>query len=517
MLAEVMMAINVLLMTVHAGSSSLRPRWSDVIAAADCIFGSRANEEAPEIQSEIKRRMDERRVNNMKIVNELTVLLLPISTIINYYAVAHAETFTFYTASQLAVYGTALLVKLDKHFQLTSRRVEMICALLNFIVLIRTASADQVWWTETSVGRAHNQLMIGLLNLNYRSSLLWNCCFWLVCGYKSMALEGKPWSTAFSSQWQQSASTWLIVFSFEILLARSVKTNLLQQMSEKQHSAVRKLLRAICDAQLQLGEDLTIKGDAKRFCQLMMFSPNFDVTGRRLTDFMCEDDRCRFERFMQEAVCNMTEDGSGDDPASILHVTFHDSLGIAFESELFHTAFQDHLGKICHVVGLSQEEGKHLQTHVAPKIADDEDAVHSELAAASQDASSSSHIASLDKQLAQHANGISALVNIYSVDFPIKELKFCFDESRSAVHLESFVEESSWAHLRASLLRAAIDASVRRTPDFKIEDLCLTDFTARADQVTLSIDTASEPDLFARRACWAYLDIGFVLQPSNNS
>eukprot|EP00435_Cladocopium_sp_Y103_P007709 s365_g2.t1 len=141
-----------------------------------------------------------------------------------------------------------------------------------------------------------------------------------------------------------------------------------------EHSAARRMLSVLCDAQVYLDQDLTIISHCRGLAQLFMSTSSSKVLeGRVFQDFLAVRDQRRFQAFVENAVKVFLaeEGGAGDEhfapslmsgwkhrastPTSLqVHVV--DSHGLLVAVELFHICVPGPNGQRGHFIGISEAE-----------------------------------------------------------------------------------------------------------------------------------------------------------------
>ncbi|CAE7221900.1 unnamed protein product [Symbiodinium natans] len=168
----------------------------------------------------------------------------------------------------------------------------------------------------------------------------------------------------------------LLKSSFAELLSTAAVEDASQFFHE--HSAARRMLAVLCDAQVLLGPDLKIISHDRGLAQLLMSSCSpFALEGRAFLDFMAPRDIHRFEVFIESAI-KVADEGQGDGdgqyghgdvpsgmpsgrsviaPPTSLLVHISDSHGLLVAVELFHICVPaGPNGVRGHFIGISEAE-----------------------------------------------------------------------------------------------------------------------------------------------------------------
>jgi len=105
-----------------------------------------------------------------------------------------------------------------------------------------------------------------------------------------------------------------------------------------ERSATQELLHLVCDAVVELNEDLRIVEDVPKFAAMVTPGPSGTVVrGAELQQYMAkEEDRQRFQQLMTTYA-----DSDGSSLPKALHASLRDSLGNLVNVEMFYVHFQD--------------------------------------------------------------------------------------------------------------------------------------------------------------------------------
>jgi len=151
------------------------------------------------------------------------------------------------------------------------------------------------------------------------------------------------------------------VYVVHLCVLQRLRAELESVASASEASGVRRLLSVLCDAQVQLGPDLCILGAGRNLGQLLTMSYGShaarSLDGVAFSNYLVEADQPRFETFINYSMSLAEDWCSGlavPSPAASLQVHMHDSAGVPFEAELFHTYLHDLKGQPAHFIGICE-------------------------------------------------------------------------------------------------------------------------------------------------------------------
>mmetsp|Transcript_134551 Transcript_134551/g.429758 ORF Transcript_134551/g.429758 Transcript_134551/m.429758 type:complete len:579 (+) Transcript_134551:120-1856(+) len=147
------------------------------------------------------------------------------------------------------------------------------------------------------------------------------------------------------------------LFCFEVTLTSSAATHVKDRSMQGQNSAVTSLLNMVCDAVVELDDDLRMARDCPALSAALFRGQAKGLCGQSLKEFVCGDDQAHFE----------DQIASQDTPvaaAKMFHVRLSDSWGNAVPMELFHVRFSGVGEETRHLIGLRE----HSDTHIAASL-----------------------------------------------------------------------------------------------------------------------------------------------------
>mmetsp|Transcript_134837 Transcript_134837/g.430636 ORF Transcript_134837/g.430636 Transcript_134837/m.430636 type:complete len:577 (-) Transcript_134837:119-1849(-) len=137
------------------------------------------------------------------------------------------------------------------------------------------------------------------------------------------------------------------LFCFEVTLTSSAATHVKDRSMQGQNSAVTSLLNMVCDAVVELDDDLRMARDCPALSAALFRGQAKGLCGQSLKEFVCGDDQAHFE----------DQIASQDTPvaaAKMFHVRLSDSWGNAVPMELFHVRFSGVGEETRHLIGLRE-------------------------------------------------------------------------------------------------------------------------------------------------------------------
>jgi len=137
------------------------------------------------------------------------------------------------------------------------------------------------------------------------------------------------------------------LFCFEVTLTSSAATHVKERSRKVQHSAVTSLLNMVCDAVVELDDDLRMAGDCPALSSALFHGQAKGLCGQPLKEFVFVDDQAHFE----DKVASQDTLAAA---AKMFHVRLRDSWGNAVPMELFHVPFSGVGEETRHLIGLRE-------------------------------------------------------------------------------------------------------------------------------------------------------------------
>mmetsp|Transcript_134826 Transcript_134826/g.430608 ORF Transcript_134826/g.430608 Transcript_134826/m.430608 type:complete len:577 (-) Transcript_134826:235-1965(-) len=204
------------------------------------------------------------------------------------------------------------------------------------------------------LGSISPRLFLGVMHLEIRVSFWTNAVFslGLICCLGALAPSMRVDYLVEEFVFLVMMITTL--FCFEVTLTSNAATHVKERSTQGQHSAVTSLLNMVCDAVVELDDDLRMAGDCPALSTALFHGQAKGLCGQSLKEFVCGDDQAHFE----------DEVASQDTPAAaakMFHVRLRDSWGNAVPMELFHVPFSGVGQETRHFIGLRE----HSDTQIA--------------------------------------------------------------------------------------------------------------------------------------------------------
>eukprot|EP00446_Apocalathium_sp_SHHI-4_P015115 CAMPEP_0177210696 /NCGR_PEP_ID=MMETSP0367-20130122/31687_1 /TAXON_ID=447022 ORGANISM="Scrippsiella hangoei-like, Strain SHHI-4" /NCGR_SAMPLE_ID=MMETSP0367 /ASSEMBLY_ACC=CAM_ASM_000362 /LENGTH=206 /DNA_ID=CAMNT_0018659813 /DNA_START=1 /DNA_END=619 /DNA_ORIENTATION=+ len=115
----------------------------------------------------------------------------------------------------------------------------------------------------------------------------------------------------------------ITLICFEVSLISSASRDVKEQSMQGQRSAVTSLLNMMCDAVVELDDELRMVGDCKALSNSLFHHQGKGLMGQLLQQFVVADDQLFFEGEM------VSQDKASVDAANMFHVRLRDSWGTA--------------------------------------------------------------------------------------------------------------------------------------------------------------------------------------------
>mmetsp|Transcript_134538 Transcript_134538/g.429710 ORF Transcript_134538/g.429710 Transcript_134538/m.429710 type:complete len:577 (+) Transcript_134538:120-1850(+) len=202
------------------------------------------------------------------------------------------------------------------------------------------------------LGSISPRLFLGVMHLEIRVSFWTNAVFslGLICCLGALAPSMRVDYLVYEFVFLMMMITTL--FCFEVTLTSSAATHVKERSTQGQHSAVTSLLNMVCDAVVELDDDLRMAGDCPALSTALFRGQTKGLCGQLLKEFVFGADQVHFE----------DQISSQDTPAAaakMFHVRLSDSWGNAVPMELFHVPFSGMGEEPRHLIGLREHSDAH--------------------------------------------------------------------------------------------------------------------------------------------------------------
>ena len=118
-------------------------------------------------------------------------------------------------------------------------------------------------------------------------------------------------------------------------------------------AAMKELLDIMCDAVVDLNENLTLTASSPTLDALLLRLPR--VEPELFTSLLCDTEQARFVEFAERR----------DSVAQSLHVIFRGERGLRLRAQLYHKRFEDVAGRKRHLIGIVEDAGG-VQQEIPP-------------------------------------------------------------------------------------------------------------------------------------------------------
>jgi len=145
----------------------------------------------------------------------------------------------------------------------------------------------------------------------------------------------------------------IAIFRFTtIVVERSVRREVETRIGACHRSAVTSLLGMMCDAVVDLDQQLALKQHVGKLASMLMHGTGKSLQGCALSDFMGGDeDRERFK----EVVSGYSANSSAGLSPSMLSIYMRDAIGNSIKTILYHVPYRSIAGRVHHLVGLRED------------------------------------------------------------------------------------------------------------------------------------------------------------------
>eukprot|EP00931_Biecheleriopsis_adriatica_P085958 TRINITY_DN60703_c0_g1_i1.p1 TRINITY_DN60703_c0_g1~~TRINITY_DN60703_c0_g1_i1.p1 ORF type:complete len:566 (-),score=95.94 TRINITY_DN60703_c0_g1_i1:90-1787(-) len=378
--------------------------------------------------------------------------------------------------SSMCLLGSCLIVKYAIPAKPQSYDAGIVLLSLLIVVRLHMRSPHESF-VLFGGSRMMARTLIGLTIHNYKVSCCVNALFGIVNANKvltvaaSMPSKRGEGHVTFHAVATDECLSFMCVsaifFLFDRWIYFLVMSKLQLQASESSGKACKKLLSALCDADLELAPTLEIKGPSEKLQHMLMSGQGGrSLEGKAFSSFLDHDDRQRFVDFIASS-SNATS-SKGEAPPTSLHVRIRDTLGIGFEANIFHVEVpdMDDQKPSCHLIGICESEHQQVSNTLMDHRAligtidrEPPEALLRQVQAkvksrprAALSGLGSSRSASTSLFEIEELGYISFTFDAFSSEFNIKEARIGFpteDPAESkALGLRAWLKQSSWVRFR---------------------------------------------------------------------
>ncbi|CAE8626872.1 unnamed protein product, partial [Polarella glacialis] len=257
------------------------------------------------------------------------------------------------------------------YFGLSSLPLPSVAFSVNALILGRLLTMPITpWFFWLSNSRMLVRICASMINPNFRATALWQLLIGLATTYKYsqcahlvLGLRELPSHTLFYGAHEFCVCVGVcgLQHAIQHVVLAMLRAQIRCQTMHNEVGVARRLLSAMCDAQVFLGPDLTIAGSTEQFSRLLMTQPsmtNQGFQGVPFQDFVAEADKARFQRFIEEDFFLMGNTDAMNSPpqARSLHASLRDSASLQFPVEILHVRFLDADNQPRHLLGIREED-----------------------------------------------------------------------------------------------------------------------------------------------------------------
>ncbi|CAE8692137.1 unnamed protein product, partial [Polarella glacialis] len=258
------------------------------------------------------------------------------------------------------------------YFGLSSLPLPSVAFSVNALILGRLLTMPITpWFFFLSNSRMLMRICASMMNPNFRATATWQLLHGLATTYKYsqcahlvLGLRELPASSTLfygAHEFCVCVGACGLQHAIRHVVLAMLRAQIRCQTMHNEVGVARRLLSAMCDAQVFLGPDLTIAGSTEQFSRLLMTQPsmtNQGFQGVPFQNFVAEADKARFQRFIEEDSFLM---GNADamnspPPARSLHASLRDSASLQFSMEILHVRFLDADNQPRHLLGIREED-----------------------------------------------------------------------------------------------------------------------------------------------------------------
>jgi len=251
------------------------------------------------------------------------------------------------------VIATILILSIDAQPCLQKQQVAKVShcafmALLLFYMLPCSGSrvADFYSWSHSI--SILSRLMLGLMHLDIRVSFWSNVAFTLIIEGCVRIVDPSRQASYFAINLVVGLAVIITLLYSEVSLISSARQSFKERSSTSQRLAVTALLSMVCDAVVELDDQLGMMGDCPALTNLLFRSQAKGLLGQSLKEFVVGDDQKLFDETM---AC---EGRSSEEATRMVHIRLRDSWGNTVPMELFHVPFCGADDELRHLVGLRE-------------------------------------------------------------------------------------------------------------------------------------------------------------------
>lgn len=226
------------------------------------------------------------------------------------------------------LYPLALAGRHDGLLRITRTRIHASYLMANFVLISVHLStpADAILYCGQSL-RTLYRFFSGFavdFELSAAMNLAWSISLIRQHGSGPPELQGFTWAEFTAFEVLNFIGLQAFIYIVQDFLRSHVHLNTSMLMATNLQQAVRRLLAVLCDAELHLSPDLQLLDPSPKVSQLL--APGGSAEGASFLDFVAEQDRPRFQRFLACA---------GQQAPASLPLMIVDRTGYSFPADIF--------------------------------------------------------------------------------------------------------------------------------------------------------------------------------------
>jgi hypothetical protein len=307
------------------------------------------------VNSFINERLEERAIKRLSLVFRCSWIFGPmvVAGVLRNIFLAHERVMTLQQdCGVFLLYSIIVIVKIFPRF-LTRRSIDVLYAaimgLIAFLTTPLSMKEDPDRYNMLIVFGVRSILGLALM----KTRMVAVCNILYLCALTgSYAMAGDNPFKGILGELVATTCLVITVRSMEQCSEAELRKDAEARYWRMQHSAGDALLSGLCDAVVELDDELCIAGESPKLSALLFHGAGKSLRGAPFQDFMAyeEDQRLFQERTKREQGDNCL--------AQVLHLRMRDSLANTLKLEVFSVQFIDSDSKVRHLVGMRESTEK---------------------------------------------------------------------------------------------------------------------------------------------------------------
>mmetsp|Transcript_55814 Transcript_55814/g.150355 ORF Transcript_55814/g.150355 Transcript_55814/m.150355 type:complete len:448 (-) Transcript_55814:90-1433(-) len=225
------------------------------------------------------------------------------------------------------------------------------CVLMGLLLLYTlpwSGSRVVLFYSWTGTLSMFGRMFLNFMHLEIRVSIWTNVAFSLSFASCFRQID-HPMRTQFlMNEFGTVVALIVISLAFEVSFISNARREVKERSMHGQRSAVASLLNMVCDAVVELDDELRMVADCLASSNALFHGQARGLLGKPLKQFVVGADQLFYEEKMA------SQDESSTDAAKMFHVRLCDAWGNSVPMELFHVPFRGMGGEILHLVGFKE-------------------------------------------------------------------------------------------------------------------------------------------------------------------